>query len=439
MSMLGWMLSMPDVHGTPNQDHIRYQYAWMCGRSHLPKKLRKKQRKLVDTGIAKQMDSIFKEYLSMGDTLDQAKAGPLVKKLMDILLGEAELGNIDAACRAISNTDHDTASGTMVDLSDLDDMDTDDTDEGTDTDDKATRGHDGKVIPSPEAMNESKDIADEMVKELETLAKEDEQLSKEVARLEVLVKAGGNSYADAGGSMVPPTGVALDTASKVRRIAARFNDESGKGLVRRRDYGRIKPNRYERTEDIDTAYDMWEPGLDQEMYVSLLVDVSGSMYDTPVNNIVYALEQGLSDVATVETVYFNNRHWIAPQPSTPHRMSKITPSGGTNPTSGMGYIYPRIIGSSAANRILVVYTDGQFGGFDAYQVMGAYIDACIEKGINVRLVADDGGGESLRRLQRNNTSLLKEENIYQVSSLDALPDIVLEWTKDILSRPIGAW
>lgn len=439
LATLKWMMetgssATSSNYPLANSRHMLYQYAWMCGRRHLPKELREKHRKLISPRYAKQIEVIFKEYLSMGDKFVVDKAMRLSKQL-DAILGterhlDTKADNRKCSVLSISkgrDKSDPATPGTMADYSDLDT--TDDDDDTADTDDTGTGG-------DRDFRARGEKVAAEIIESIESILEGDEELAKEVDALRKIV-SGGFTAPNYKSDVKPVTPSAANTAREIRRVATRFNDTSGKGLVRHRDYGRLKPIRYERTGELDTAYDMWEPGLDQEMYISLYIDCSGSMLGSPISDIVYGLEMGLNEVATVETVYFNKDYWVATESSNQYRMPNIKASGGTYPVAGMAYIYPQILRAPQANKLFVLYTDGGFDSVNSNRTMGAYFDQLVEHGVNIKLLANPSGTQPLRNLVDQLTRRVKLRDVYDVPGLRNLPNVVLKWTTDVLSSPMG--
>lgn len=405
-----------------NQSHAPYQYAWMAGRMHIDKAIRSKMRHLVVGTVADEIDDIFREYLAMGDKLDIRKADSLATRLSRLLNLNQVVTEDQSGCVGISHGG--VAIGEEIDI----DIDT----SGIGGDPQPNEPEAPKNDASKTANKVAgiiRDLKDQVMQDLAN----DTEWNEELESLQKLVNGAGGMYGQPGNTqVVTPKPEAVSLAREIRRIAAGFNDESAKGIVRYRDTGRLRPARYERTGDLDTAYDLWEPGLEQEMFIGLVVDVSGSMGSAPVNEIVYALEVGLGDVATVDIVYFNDDYWTPDTTNTQHRMIAVGRRGGTDPSDAVGYMYPRIINHAAHNKMMVLYTDGAFNSMSNYETVGAYVDALIQQGVRVKLVAEPNA--DIKFVQRR-SSYLASTDIHTVGDLRDLPDIVLDWTRTVLVRP----
>lgn len=422
---------------TKNVDpkELVFAYAWVAGRTHLPYDLRMKLRKTVDPKDAKEIDRIYRDYLAMGAKLDEKKANNLALEL-DAILGTTANPLLSCAQTMASGMDGTTdEDGTQIDQDYVDQV-------GPQAGD--TSGE-GESQPKPKTIEETRNANREQaykVKEIlesinEALGKAlagNADLQQEVAELEHALRSAGTGLPgrSASSRVAPPTAEAVRSARLVRKEAARFNDDSGKGLVRYRDYGRLRPMRYERTEDLDIAYDMWEPGLDQEMYIMVVMDISGSMRGQPITSILYALEVGLADVATVEPVLFHDNYEFPSTQNTPHRMVYIDTQGGTDPTEALAYAHHKMLNSGAANKLVVFLTDGEFNNSEAYSFSGAYIADMIDHGVNVRLLGL-GIGARLTPLIMKTRNRVSAGEGRQIKDLSELPGIVGEWTRTVLT------
>lgn len=450
MATLGYLLNQPN--GSWN---TRFHYAWVAGRYHIDKEIRESFRDLVDDpGIAKQIEQIFLKYLSMGVNLETHTANDLARKLTLLLkLEDAPPGVVMCASQeSAMKTTNRSASPSYGKLpdeleKDIKDMGSDDTasdgddtsgsgndtsDSGNDDTDPSPYGGKEVVVMMRQQRKEIEKLYDKLRKDIKKAVESDAATQAEISALHSIL-AGNNIHAKQAGQLAPVTPMAAETARKIRRIATRFNDDSAKGLVRRRDHGRIRPVRYERNHDLDTAYDAWEPGLEQEMFVGLLIDTSGSMSGAPINEIVYGLEQGLADVATVETVYFNDSYFVGPGTSTPTRQVSIAATGGTIPGDGMGYLYSRFLKASAANQLFVMYTDGSFNQRSDGELVAAYLTDLQNRGVSIKLLGNSAGRSGLISITQHAPGLTTDI----VESLLDLPHVVTKWTTQVLAKPIG--
>lgn len=422
-----------------NKDHLAYSYAWMCGKEHVPIGIRKEARKLIPNTLADRIDRIFHEYLGMGSKLDIRRAQTLGDELLELLNlsddGQLRNASSDSDCFA-GNANIDTLPDIQLDVSDLSDLGEGGSDTASDGGTGDAPSTDDQGEPSNKGVKKLKLIKEKLKDQLTQVVDADQGLAKETAELKEVMRGGVALQADIDKSIEvgPPSAKASHLANEVRRVAARFNDESGKGLVRRRDSGRLKPRRYEIYDDLDIAYDQWEPGLDQEMMIGIAMDVSGSMIDAPVNEALYALEVGLSDVATVEVAYFNAEMFKSERPNTRTSMNTVRPRGGTNPAETVGYLHGVLTSNSTHNRLLVIYTDGEWGSYE-YAVVGEYIRDLFMQGIHVKLVHEMSNVTSLHTLLSTVPEL--EPHVYRTKGVNNLADIVLDWTRTVLTKGSG--
>lgn len=453
-------------------DHVNntidaaYSYAWVVGRSHLSSAVRNEARKmLVKVGgeegrlMANEIDQIFRDYLSMGSSLDLAMAQDLATQL-NALLGQ-DAPTHKTCSTSMTDTGSD-ANAPDVDVPDdvLDDVGSEDEDESdtgtdgtgsltedegddTDTDDVGNGASNAVPDLDPltqeareERKRETDALRDKVQEELdEASSNMSEELMEEVSKLERLIDiVGGAQGAEIDVKVDPPSPQAKGIARDITRIAAKFNDDSAKGLMRRRDHGRFKPARYERFEDLDVAYDQWEPGLSQEMYIAMCMDISGSMDSRTVTNVLYGLEVGLQDVATTDIALFNDTVRVPAQHNSHTKMVQIRTTGGTYPNDAMTYLYTRIRRAHQQNKLLVFYTDGVFSNDSSYQVLDSYISELKREGVNVRVLVDPRA--DVAKMEAMLTGLVKGQDLHVIQYLEDLPEIVLSWTRSILTGSI---
>lgn len=449
LKALSYVLGLCDtVTKSSNRGQKNFAYARVAGRTYLSQDIRDEFRRLCSKRDADEIDRIYREYLDMSDQMIVSKASKLADQLNALIGGSVGLPQHTCDPRSSGMNpeaeDDDTSinpdtvqqvGGTASEddekPSDKDGAEPSDTQAGSGgspSNDEPTvdqqRGQLTKAI---------KEAFDDLDKELTKAAGEDDTLQKEVAKIKSYLDGAGGNYLTKQGSnkVLTPTPDAIKLAQDIKRKASKFNDESGKGLVRKRDSGRIKPNRYERTGDIDTAYDMWEPGLDQEMHIALLIDISGSMAHSPLSEVLYALEVGLGDVATVEPVLWHDTFEIPATANTPQRMVLVQTMGGTDPSDALSYIHPRLIGSPSANKLLVLYSDGGFNETANYHTAAAYLDDLMSRGVNVRLVGERG--QNFSRVISKST-LVRGSQVSNVVGLEDLPKIVDAWTRTVLMK-----
>lgn len=390
-----------------------FSYVWVAGRTHLSREIRTKLRSAVDPDIAFRIDEIYKDYLSMGTQLDFDTATHLAEalnKILGIVAAQDEHSPCGTTLMNVGKQGVDT--DTQIPSNVIDDVGGDESD---------------KLIDSVEGNMDALD------KEMGDFIRGDSHLKEEASKLEEAVSSGQGHIAKTGMSQsTNPTPTAKELAQQVRRVAMHFNDESAKGLVRRRDMGRLRPHRYEVYGDIDTAYDQWEPGLEQEMHVSLLIDVSGSMRGAPIDEVSYALEVGLSDVASVDIAYFNGYYWTPHERNSATRMIHVKTSGGTDPTEGLAYFHSLIEHQPQMNKLLVMYTDGGFDG--AFRAASVYLEDLHNSGVNIRIIGEAGNASSLDSFYKWVKDWMPRNHIIIANSLRDLPGIVLGWTKTVLTK-----
>lgn len=407
-----------------------FTYAWVVGRAHLPVKIRQRLRKLARAGAnpikVHRVERIFKEYLALGSEI-RGNAGNLATafRLADELDAILSTDKASARCASVANRSGINVKPKEDDLVEVppDMLDLPEEGEG----DIGAPGGGAVSGPDLHPADVLNDLKEYLIEEVEN----DEDLRAEVAQIKRYLSSGG------GGSIVKntyttsPSPSATRLAKDVRKAAMGFNDESGKGLVRRRGSGRLRPLRLEQTDDLDIAYDQWEPGLDQEMFIGLLMDVSGSMSSSPVSEILYGLEVGLSEVATCKVVYFNDRYSEPSVGNTAHRQVAVVCAGSTDPAGGLAYLHGEMLRSSVHNRILVLYTDGVFDGMDSYIATDAFLKDLRKNGVNVRVIGELSGVD-LSYMKR--LVYLQPHELRLVKGISELPQVVLEWTTTILGK-----
>lgn len=475
-ALMAALLHLMDGGHVNNTSDAAYSYAWVAGRFHLSKDVRNEARKMLvklggDEGrrIANEIDGIYRDYLAMGSALDKDEARRLASELDQLLGTNAPHG---AGC-GTSMTDTGTdADSPDVDVPDdvLDSVGSDDegegdNDTGSNTPDSDTTTETGSgtggeptdkqeddespstttLISPLEPMSEVQDelfkeetdkLRERVRRELEENADDmSKELEEEINKLERIIDiVGGAQGAEIDVKVDPPTPAVKQLAKEISRIAAKFNDDSAKGLMRRRDHGRFKPNRFERYDDLDTAYDQWEPGLSQEMYVAICMDISGSMESHLVTKVLYGLEVGLQDVATTDIALFNDTVRIPAARNTHTKQVLIRTTGGTYPSDALTYLYPRIRRAAQQNKLLVFYTDGVFSNGDSYSVLDAYVSELKREGVNVRILCDPRA--DITRMERFITSITNGVDLQVIPTVEDLPNIVLSWTRSILSGSI---
>lgn len=420
-----------------------FMYAWVAGRTHLDRQIRTEFRALAEAkrpGVAQRIDDIFKDYLSMGSKYDQDKAKRLAA-MLDKILGTADkLGSgscSDTLTRVRGVPTQHELDHADIEPSTIEEIGGDPTPDDTPGSAGAGEAAGSVGEAATKLSTDTRNTVDKLRGALDSAAASDEALRKEIDQLERHI---AKAYPEPRSSEIqvkPPTPDARRRSREIRRLAASFNDDSGKGLVRRLDHGRIKPARYERTGDIDSAYDAWEPGLSQEMYIILMIDISGSMRNAPVSEVLYALEVGLSDVATVEPVLWSDSYEIPPVSNSPTRMVDVQVTGGTNPVDGLAYSHHKLLNHPAANRLLVMYTDGEFNKTtrkmngdleytDNYDIVRAYMLDLLAQGVQVQVLDEQGKG-GCSRLN------LPDGHVHKVKEIGQLPKVVQGWTRQVLT------
>lgn len=185
--------------------------------------------------------------------------------------------------------------------------------------------------------------------------------------------------------------VATDEARRLHREVGDalldLKDLSEPGWIKRVDSGRLSPKRLASGADPDTLFDRYEPGqMDaSELDVMLLLDVSGTMAGSthPLAEATWAIRHAVDDLegeCTVLTWDSGPHRVLAKAGERPdERMFVPSALGGTVPTSALREAYGRLADSQARNRLMVIITDGDWGG-DVRQAH-AVIEAMRDEGI----------------------------------------------------------
>lgn len=419
---------------------LLHHYAFVCGRIYIDRKIRDEFRQLIPEDIADRIDAIFREYMGMRSrNFDTVRAQELAKELGEIL----GLPDVQSGCTGTAiNRPKSSLDGTEIPEDMLEEMGGDakggDGVPGSNPNVKLPKDatyedleEEGKKKKAAAALLNK--VTATLQEEAKREAAEDEYLREEVKNLSKLIKDNAGGYARSlEVNVTSPDPQVVSLTRRVRESALKFNDDTGKGLVRKRDSGRLRPTRLDQYDDLDIAYDQWEPGLDQEMFIGIVMDVSGSMHSKPVAKYLYALEMGLSEVATVKSVFFSDHFYVTNAKNSATRMVLPEIAGSTEPSGALNYMHSVITRESAMNKMLILYTDGGFDETNSYEASEAFLADLRNQGVSIRVLFEQISDRSVE-LYAQWLGLRPHEYAY-VSDLSELPGIVLDWTRTVLTK-----
>ena len=176
----------------------------------------------------------------------------------------------------------------------------------------------------------------------------------------------------------------------MRRSLARLVTEADPGWFTREASGRINAIRWSKERDIDSAFDRWDEGVDNvvDLEVVILLDESGSMREVMEQavNSMWVVKRSLDRIGASTTVItFENQSRVLY-----HRKDKADGhirysfrSGGTNPSDGLAQAARIFARSEKSQKILIVFTDGQWGSARNYEGVAAdeYIKRMTAAGV----------------------------------------------------------
>ena len=273
-----------------------------------------------------------------------------------------------------------------------DDDDGDSGDDGTSSDDgepgDGTSEGDGTRRTMEEAM---RDAIEDALDEDDTSA----DLDRVVDQVE-----NGNP---GGGDLSPTTGEWHDVTDVARRLSrevsdvlADIKDDNEAAWVRRTDTGRFNVGRWatDPTWDADDVFDEFQPGaMDASSLDCVLVlDVSGSMSSDifTLGEATWAIRTAIDRVeGNCTTIGFGDVATMIFDTGTRPDGRIFVPEleGSTNPVPAAREAHRIMAGSMAANKVVIVLTDGDWNGYDQTE---AALRACQGEGATVAVVGLGG-------------------------------------------------
>lgn len=197
----------------------------------------------------------------------------------------------------------------------------------------------------------------------------DVEVRTEIRRTQQQIAAAGGSdiLKQTQYELRQPTGIYPTLFASLRKSLSRLLTKADPGWESRTSSGKVNPGRWMRERDIETAFDMWDDGVNDavDMEVVILLDESGSMGTRMVEaaNAMWVIKRALDRInASTTVITFDNQSRVLY-----HRREKATGEvrysyhgGGTDPVDGLsqaGRIFAR---TNHSQRILVLLTDGEF-------------------------------------------------------------------------------
>jgi hypothetical protein len=206
-----------------------------------------------------------------------------------------------------------------------------------------------------------------------------------------------------GGDLQPTTGEWHDVTDAARRLSrevtdvlAAIKDDNEAAWVRRTDTGRFNVGRWatDPTWDADDVFDEFQPGaMDASSLDCVLVlDVSGSMSSDifTLAEATWAIRTAIDRVeGNCTTIGFGDVATMIFDTGTRPDGRIFVPEleGSTYPTPAAREAHRIVAGSMAANKVVIVLTDGDWGGYDQTE---AALRACQGEGATVAIVGLGG-------------------------------------------------
>jgi hypothetical protein len=206
-----------------------------------------------------------------------------------------------------------------------------------------------------------------------------------------------------------PQGVRT-VAERLSKTLSKMVDDVAAAKYRRTDSGKLVPRRYEQGLDRDVWFDRFDPGMQDEtsLEVVILVDVSGSMdsgvdrHDTSYNRrtriqsaseACWAIRRGVDAAeGKVHVIGYDQDAYAGPT-GKPSRtdMEYFVTIGGTDPADAMKFARGILDGSEATHRMLIVISDGDWNGasmdmFGALVSEGRYLTVVVGVGMTQQYV-----------------------------------------------------
>lgn len=171
----------------------------------------------------------------------------------------------------------------------------------------------------------------------------------------------------------PPTQTALALRRRLKDLLARLKIDLEPTWLHRETSGRINANRVlgRQPHELD-LFDRWDEGSEDEasVEVAVLVDCSGSMGHRmqAASEMAWALKGALHDNDIPTTVAGFSTTWSVMygpnDKANPSQVDVYAAQSSTSPTAALETIRKRLSTSPANNRMVLIITDGQWGGTD---------------------------------------------------------------------------
>ena len=257
-----------------------------------------------------------------------------------------------------------------------------------------TSGSDGERRTIEEAMAEA--IADSL---------DDDDTAADLDRVVDQVEngnPGGGDLSPTSGEWFDVTDVARRLAGEVSDILSAIKDDNEAAWVRRTDTGRFNVGRWatDPTWDADDIFDEFQAGaMDASSLDCVLVlDVSGSMSSDifTLAEATWAIRSAIDKVeGNCTTIGFGDVATMIHAEGTRPDGRIFVPNleASTNPTPATREAHRIMASSQAANKVVIVLTDGDWWGYDGAE---AAMRACQVEGATVAVV---GLGYGARRIQ----------------------------------------
>jgi hypothetical protein len=205
---------------------------------------------------------------------------------------------------------------------------------------------------------------------------DDPEIIKDLQRtLRTIRGAGGSDIiTGANWSSRAPLSEYVGLFKTLRRSLARLVTEADPGWFTREASGRVNAIRWIKERDIDSAFDRWDEGVDNvvDLEVVIMLDESGSMREVMEQavNSMWVVKRSLDRIGASTTVItFDGQSRVLY-----HRRDKADGnirysfrSGGTNPSDGLAQAARIFARSEKSQKILIVFTDGQWGVNSNYE------------------------------------------------------------------------
>ena len=217
----------------------------------------------------------------------------------------------------------------------------------------------------------AKEIIDLVAKEVMQNVLNDKEVKADVRRTLRQIKGGTGSdvIERTKWTLKDPMREYAHKYGAMHRMLRKLAMEAEPGWIDREEYGRVNPLRWAREQDPETAFDAWDEGVNDavDMEVFIALDESGSMGNQYIEaaNAMWVVKRALDKIGASCTVTtFSDRSTVLY-----HREEKATAQfrysfhgGGTSPVMAMGQAARIFARSQKSQKILIVFTDGEWSG-----------------------------------------------------------------------------